>query len=178
MEDHPTSAVRDNFFNIFAATLHIGGHNLRTRHAVMTGDTKWIYSAAVTMTDWLISAVPLCSLLYCHFIVQRTVFRNILCLNLTLLTWRIWWAPNNASRWQVGFNRVFKRLSESEVSAAKLLRCEYFGMWSCFAGYGLLTFRKNVLPSMAKRHISELWTRNFKLKFIWKQSMFKLRYWK
>jgi len=25
-------------------------------------------------------------------------------LTLILLTWRIWWAPNNASRWQMGFN--------------------------------------------------------------------------
>ena len=25
-------------------------------------------------------------------------------LTHTLLTWRIWWAPNNANRWQMGFN--------------------------------------------------------------------------
>jgi len=25
-------------------------------------------------------------------------------VTLILLTWRIWWAPNNASRWQMGFN--------------------------------------------------------------------------
>jgi hypothetical protein len=31
-------------------------------------------------------------------------------LTLMLLTWRIWWAPNNASRWQMGFNSVFKGL--------------------------------------------------------------------
>jgi len=31
-------------------------------------------------------------------------------LTLILLTWRIWWAPNNASRWQVGFNLTFKGL--------------------------------------------------------------------
>ena len=31
-------------------------------------------------------------------------------LTLILLMWRIWWAPNNASRWQVGFNSAFKRL--------------------------------------------------------------------
>jgi len=29
-------------------------------------------------------------------------------LTLILLTWRIWWAPNNASRWQMGFNWAFK----------------------------------------------------------------------
>ena len=40
-EDHPLSAVRDCLFNTFTATLHIGDgssiHNLRTRHAMVTG---------------------------------------------------------------------------------------------------------------------------------------------
>jgi len=31
-------------------------------------------------------------------------------LTLILLTWRIWWAPNKASRWQMGFHSVFKGL--------------------------------------------------------------------
>jgi len=31
-------------------------------------------------------------------------------LTLILLTWRKWWAPNNASRWQMGFNSAFKGL--------------------------------------------------------------------
>jgi hypothetical protein len=30
---------------------------------------------------------------------------------LILLTWIIWWAPNNASKWQMGFKSVFKGLS-------------------------------------------------------------------
>ena len=41
LEDHPSSAVRDCLFNLFAATVLIGGRssirNLRTRHAVVTG---------------------------------------------------------------------------------------------------------------------------------------------
>jgi hypothetical protein len=40
LEDHTLSAVQDCLFNIFAATLHIGGRssirNLRMRHAVVT----------------------------------------------------------------------------------------------------------------------------------------------
>jgi len=45
LEDHPSSAVRDYLFNLFAATLRIGGlssiRNLRTRHAVVTiGETQ------------------------------------------------------------------------------------------------------------------------------------------
>jgi hypothetical protein len=32
-------------------------------------------------------------------------------LTLILLTWRIWRAPNNASRWQMGLNLAFKGLN-------------------------------------------------------------------
>jgi len=31
-------------------------------------------------------------------------------LTLILLTWRKWWTPNNASKWQMGFNSAFKGL--------------------------------------------------------------------
>ena len=31
-------------------------------------------------------------------------------LTFILLTWRIWWAPNNVSKWQMGFNSAFKGL--------------------------------------------------------------------
>jgi hypothetical protein len=41
LENHPSSAVRGCLFNLFTATLHIGGRssirNLRTRHVVVTG---------------------------------------------------------------------------------------------------------------------------------------------
>ena len=44
LEDHPLSAVRDCVFNLFAATLHIGGRysirSLRTRRDVVTGTHK------------------------------------------------------------------------------------------------------------------------------------------
>ena len=48
LEDHPLWAVRDCLFNIFAATLHIGGRssirNLGTRHAVVTGThLSWMF---------------------------------------------------------------------------------------------------------------------------------------
>jgi len=43
LEDHPLSAFHDRLFNIFAATLHIGGRssmgNLWARHAVVKGLT-------------------------------------------------------------------------------------------------------------------------------------------
>ena len=35
---------------------------------------------------------------------------NTTSLTLILLTWRIWWAPNNDSKWQMGFFLAFKGL--------------------------------------------------------------------
>ena len=33
-----------------------------------------------------------------------------MCLTLILLTWTIWRAPTNASKWRMGFNSAFKGL--------------------------------------------------------------------
>ena len=41
-------------------------------------------------------------------------------LTITLLTWRIWWAPNNASKWHMGFNSAFKGLMELFTATGKL----------------------------------------------------------
>ena len=35
-------------------------------------------------------------------------------LTLTLLTWTIWRAPTNASKWRMGFNSAFKGLTSSD----------------------------------------------------------------
>ena len=55
LEDHPLSAVRDWLFNIFAATLHIGGRssirNLRTRHAVVTGTHVSLISHVIRLKN-------------------------------------------------------------------------------------------------------------------------------
>jgi len=57
-------------------------------------------------------------------ILYMYMFRAISCsssgqivLTLNLLTCRIWWAPNNASRWQMGFNLAFKVLIQHLVSS-------------------------------------------------------------
>jgi len=41
------------------------------------------------------------------------MFDKTVCLTLNPLTWKIWWAPNNASRWQMGFNLAFKGLRKT-----------------------------------------------------------------
>ena len=63
LEYHPLSAVCVCLFNIFAGTLPIGGrssiHNLRTRHAVVTG----------THSSW--SVVDHCLILYIWSLTKR-----------------------------------------------------------------------------------------------------------
>jgi len=47
-------------------------------------------------------------LCYLYFIIFFWDLLNNLNLTLILKTCRIWWAPNNASKWQMGFNSAFK----------------------------------------------------------------------
>ena len=47
--------------------------------------------------------------------IQRTCGTIRKYLTLTLLRWRIWWAPNNASKWQMGFNLAFKGLKKTRT---------------------------------------------------------------
>jgi hypothetical protein len=42
---------------------------------------------------------------------KALVILDIFKLTLTLLTWRIGWAPNNASKWQMGFDLACKALN-------------------------------------------------------------------
>jgi hypothetical protein len=47
----------------------------------------------------------------------------LLLLTLILLTWRIWWAYNNSSKWQMGLNSEFKGLNNvTEFLFWKLIR--------------------------------------------------------
>jgi hypothetical protein len=45
-----------------------------------------------------------------NFVCYLPVICKMRTLTLILLTWRIWWAPNNASKWQMGFNLAFEGL--------------------------------------------------------------------
>jgi len=50
------------------------------------------------------------------------LYVNISTFILMLLTWRIWWALNNASRWRMGFNLAFKGLNVAETCALQVCR--------------------------------------------------------
>jgi len=81
LEDYNLSAVRDCLFNMFAATLHIGGRssirNLRTRHAagqvvLCLALHKHIYFLFVHVTFRCVSAdTDLC--IYCNLNTFETI---------------------------------------------------------------------------------------------------------
>ena len=59
------------------------------------------------------------SILDSYFLQSKNLLKNINnnkkivpenILTITPLTWRIWWAPSNASKWPMGFNSAFKGL--------------------------------------------------------------------
>jgi hypothetical protein len=76
--------------------------------------------------------------LYCH--LHHDLPHNP-CLTLILLTWRILWAPNDASKWQIGFNSAFKRLSEDHLSESEL-QLIHLTNYSLGAKYCRKTFLK------------------------------------
>jgi len=49
---------------------------------------------------------------YCMEWRTKGLTRHLIVIVLTLnpLTWKIWWAPKNANKWQMGFNSAFKGL--------------------------------------------------------------------
>jgi len=80
-------------------------------------------------------------------------------LTLNPLMWRIWWAPNNARRWQVGFNWAFKRLKERICSSKSLTHyaCGHRNLsLGCFPVIAKLHRQKFIL------HIKAAWEINNK----------------
>ena len=59
----------------------------------------------------LILIIASCLAICCVLTVHNILYK-LKCLTLILLTWRIWWASNNASRWKIGFNSAFKELKK------------------------------------------------------------------
>ena len=67
--------------------------------------SEYVILIAFLREQWLHKSASMLRYTYIACIV-KCIF-----LNLILLTWRIWWAFNNASRWQMGFNWAFKGLN-------------------------------------------------------------------
>jgi hypothetical protein len=62
-------------------------------------------------------------------LTRRLKVKGAVNLTLTLLKWKIWWVPNNASRWQMGYNSSFKGLKhpwpEQYLEFPKSLKVHY-----------------------------------------------------
>jgi len=87
--------------------------------------------------------------------ILRVVDNELTCINhgiwitLILLTWRIWWAPNNASKWRIGFNGVPKGLILCILRAVdNELTCINHGIWITLI---LLTWRIWWAPNNASK---------------------------
>jgi len=65
--------------------------------------SRFVHIYVVMWTKW--GPIEYC--FYCYL---------ILFLTLILPTWRIWWAPNNDWKWQIGFNSVFKGLIDLKMA--------------------------------------------------------------
>ena len=80
LEDHPLSAARDCLFNIFAATLHIGGRssirNLKTRHAVVTGTHKYGFSDKYKTNKYSVGKMHNCWMLHCWWSRDRKALKG------------------------------------------------------------------------------------------------------
>jgi hypothetical protein len=77
----------------------------------------WIFREHFIL--WIFREHFILSIFREHFtlwILPKAVQRIKVWLTPILLTWRIWWAPNNASRWQMGFNWAFKGLKSDKSS--------------------------------------------------------------
>jgi len=71
-------------------------------------------------------------------------------LALNLLTWKIWWAPNNASRWQMGFNLALKGLIVAYFPVFHSVACWWRNKIS---GLGIQAKVKGSVVSHNNRHI-------------------------
>jgi len=63
----------------------------------------------ISTRQWTVLFVMCCALCGCG--VGHQVAAKFIWLTPILLTWRIRWAPDNASGWQMGFNWALKVLS-------------------------------------------------------------------
>jgi len=81
-------------------------------------------SSSITITNCIYQNVELAIFHNSSFLNRRFTLQSHTNLTLTLLMWRIWWAPNNASRWQIGFNLAFKGLIALCINHY-ILQCQF-----------------------------------------------------
>ena len=84
--------------------------------------TKWqtVHCFAIVLQLQLLYCVisEYLKCVYWEFKLLYSSVQSLHVLTFILLMWRIWWAPNNASKWQVGFNLTFKGLMKKSPALA------------------------------------------------------------
>jgi len=134
-ENQNTHFVLSNFFFLNRVVYEIMRENLverdrpqmtiwHMRHCMLdTLGYKYTISGFVTLLDFLLQQTrgrlnatnmyigPLVFIYVLWTVVLHLhTAKSFGPLTLILLTWRIWWAPNNENRRQMGFNSAFKGL--------------------------------------------------------------------
>ena len=97
--DHHESGVRDH--HVVSHDCKVHAFNISTFQLYEQLSTLLVFRKAKKI-DLIIS--------HLNFWFYRLTKISTAFLTLILLTWRIWWAPNNASKWQMEFYSAFKGL--------------------------------------------------------------------
>ena len=101
------------FVHVFLALIYAVsfGMNSSSHQSEPNGSTCSQHGRCLSVSLLLaerFSSQKKCNMLFQNCIhIQQIKYRL---LTLTRVTWRIWWAPTNASKWQMGFNLAFKGL--------------------------------------------------------------------
>ena len=103
-----------------------------------SGSPRW-FLLPLRPSDW----TAVCISLLCHACCRKVKENKLaasarsglfvshteqIVLPLILVTWRKWWAPNNASKWQMGFNSAFKGLRHARLCCFVWVKGE---SWNC-----------------------------------------------
>ena len=95
----PTTCGRKTDLRIHVQKLHTSDKPLKCKRCGKSFPDRYTYKVR--------SQKCFLSLSFAAYPISHAVVR----LTLTLVMWRIWWAPTNAGKWQMGFNSAFKGLS-------------------------------------------------------------------
>ena len=92
---------------------------------------------------------------YCYRYIRSLLYWHLECLTLILLTWTIWRAPTNASKWRMGFNSAFKWLIQEVCYIhTPVLYITYFN----FTLYGYIKCVGSTVGEMTTKPVIKHWT--------------------
>ena len=109
------------FNSAFKGLMYINLRSVKTQNTTM-----WKNPAGKTCNLYTFTGFPCWNFSHCSILYIYIYKSSYQLLTLILPTWRIWWASNNASRWQMGSNVALKVLISlliAEVPRSKAWVC-------------------------------------------------------